>query len=95
MKDVEKSQTSFIRVNLRVLREKHLFQCPRHTPCFFITRTRNRGDAYNVHGAGPVKIKEVRYEYENTVEERRIALDAEGFVKASLKDAMTGSTTLL
>lgn len=53
-------------------------------------------DAYvNVHGAGPVKIKEVRYEYENTVEERRIALDAEGFVKAILKDAMTGSTTLL
>ena len=29
MKDVEKSRTSFIRVNLRVLREKHLFQCPR------------------------------------------------------------------
>lgn len=28
MKDVEKSRTSFIRVNLRVLREKHLFQCP-------------------------------------------------------------------
>ena len=23
-----------------------LFQCPRHTPCFFITRTCNRGDAY-------------------------------------------------
>ena len=29
MKDVEKSRTSFIRVNLRGLREKHLFQCPR------------------------------------------------------------------
>lgn len=28
MKDVEKSRTSFIRVNLRALREKHLFQCP-------------------------------------------------------------------
>ena len=53
-------------------------------------------DAYiNVHGAGPVKIKEVRYEYENTVEERRIALEAEGFVKAILKDAITGSTTTL
>ena len=53
-------------------------------------------DAYiNVHGVGPVKIKEVRYEYENTVEERRIALDAEGFVKAILKDAITGSTTIL
>lgn len=31
MKDVEKSRTSFIRVNLRGLREKHLFQCPRET----------------------------------------------------------------
>lgn len=53
-------------------------------------------EAYiNVHGAGPVKIKEVRYEYENRVEERRIAIDAERFVKAILKDAQTSSTTLL
>lgn len=53
-------------------------------------------DAYiSVHGAGPVKIKEVRYEYENKVEEKRIAIDAEGFVKAILKDVITRSTTLL
>ena len=32
MKDVEKSRTSFISVNLRVLREKHLFQCPPFRP---------------------------------------------------------------
>ena len=37
MKDVEKSRTSFIRVNLRVLREKHLFQCPPDfPPDFFV-----------------------------------------------------------
>ena len=49
-------------------------------------------DAYiNVHGAGPVKIKEVRYEYENKVEEKRIAIDAEGFVKAILTDALNGN----
>lgn len=35
MKDVEKSRTSFIRVNLRVLREKHLFQCPLCALLFF------------------------------------------------------------
>lgn len=34
MKDVEKSRTSFIRVNLRVLREKHLFQCPPYLGAF-------------------------------------------------------------
>ena len=49
-------------------------------------------DAYiKVHGAGPVKIKEVRYEYENKVEEKRIAIDAEGFVKAILTDAINGN----
>lgn len=53
-------------------------------------------EAYiKVHGAGPMKIKEVRYEYENKVEERKIAIDAEGFVSALLKDVLTGSTTLL
>lgn len=53
-------------------------------------------EAYiKVHGAGPMKIKEVRYEYENKVEERRISIDAEGFVSALLKDVLTGSTTLL
>ena len=36
MKDVEKSRTSFIRVNLRVLREKHLFQCPIIHQSFFV-----------------------------------------------------------
>ena len=35
MKDVEKFRTSFIRVNLRVLREKHLFQCPPSVILFF------------------------------------------------------------
>ncbi len=35
MKDVEKSRTSFISVNLRVLREKHLFQCPPHESSSF------------------------------------------------------------
>ena len=40
MKDVEKSRTSFIRVNLRVLREKHLFQCPPLSLPFFCLRKR-------------------------------------------------------
>ena len=38
-----------------------------------------------------MKIKEVRYEYENKVEEKRIAIDAEGFVKAILTDALNGN----
>ena len=42
-----------------------------------------------------MRTKEVRYEYENKLEEKRIAIDAEGFVKAILKDVMTGLTTLL
>lgn len=42
-----------------------------------------------MHEAGLVKIKEaVCYKYENAVEERWIALGAEGFVKATMKDAI-------
>ena len=35
MKDVEKSQTSFIRVNLSGFLEMHLFQCPLRRPACF------------------------------------------------------------
>ena len=44
---------------------------------------------------GPVKILEVRYEYEISDQQRVMKIDAEGFVRAILKDAQTGSTTLL
>lgn len=49
----------------------------------------------NVCGVGLVKIKEVRFEYESKVEERRIALDARGFVMAILKDAINGSVQFI
>ena len=53
-------------------------------------------DGYvNMPNVGPVKILEVRYEYEISDQQRVMKIDAEGFVRAILKDAQTGSTTLL
>ena len=53
-------------------------------------------DGYvNMPNMGPVKILEVRYEYEISDQQRVMKIDAEGFVRAILKDAQTGSTTLL
>lgn len=45
-----------------------------------------------VHGVGPVKIKEVRYEYKIKDEVRSIAIDAGAFVMAILKDAQSNET---
>ena len=53
-------------------------------------------DGYvNMPNVGPVKILEVRFEYEISDQQRIMKIDAEGFVRAILKDAQTGSTTLL
>lgn len=53
-------------------------------------------DGYvNMPNVGPVKILEVRYEYEIRDQQHVMKIDAEGFVRAILKDAQTGSTTLL
>lgn len=40
---------------------------------------------------GPVKIREVKFEYENTVQETTINLAAEEFVDAILEDAISGN----
>jgi len=48
-----------------------------------------------IQGDSLVKVLEVKYDYE-IVEQKHISkLDAEGFVRAILKDAQTGETTLL
>ena len=53
-------------------------------------------DGYvNMHNVGPVKILEVRFEYEISDQQRVMKIDAEGFVRAILRDAQTGSTMLL
>lgn len=49
----------------------------------------------NMPNVGPVKILEVRFEYEISDQQRVMKIDAEGFVRAILKDAQMGSTTLL
>ena len=41
---------------------------------------------------GPVRIQEVRFEYENKVHETTINLAADGFVEAILEDAISGKT---
>ena len=41
---------------------------------------------------GPVKILEVKYDYEIDEQKKIINIDAEGFVKAILKDAISGKT---
>lgn len=42
---------------------------------------------------GPVKIREVKYEYENDVQETTMNLAADGFVEAILKDAQDGDVS--
>lgn len=44
---------------------------------------------------GPVKVSAVKYDYDIHDQQQTIALDAGDLVKAILKDAQTGSTTLL
>lgn len=44
---------------------------------------------------GPVKIREVKYEYENSVQETTINLAAEDFVEAILEDALNGKTDII
>lgn len=53
-------------------------------------------DAYvTMSGNCVVKVLEVKYEYEISDQKYISKLDAEGFVRAILKDAQTGETTLL
>lgn len=50
-------------------------------------------DAYvNTYNLGPVKILEVKIEHSTEDIQRNIAIDAEGFVKAILKDAFSNTT---
>lgn len=44
---------------------------------------------------GPVKILEVKYDYEIDEQKKIINIDAEGFVKAILKDALNDETNLM
>lgn len=41
---------------------------------------------------GPVKIREVKFEYENLVQKKEVYLAADDFVEAILKDALSGKT---
>ncbi|WP_276879371.1 hypothetical protein [Bacteroides heparinolyticus] len=53
-------------------------------------------DAYiKIQGDSIVKVLEVKYDYEIIDQKHISKLDAEGFVRAILKDAQTGETTLL
>lgn len=56
MKDVEKSRTSFIRVNLRALREKHLFQCPPLLLDIFFLQKVNDGDRISIRYKSPAEV---------------------------------------
>lgn len=44
---------------------------------------------------GKIKIKEIKYEYEYKNEQKIIAIDAQDFVKAILKDALNGEIKLI
>ena len=44
---------------------------------------------------GKIKIKEIKYEYEYKNEKKIIAIDAQGFVKAILKDALNGDVKFI
>ena len=46
-------------------------------------------------GWGPVKIREVKIEYDHKVKETTIYLEAEDFVSAILKDAISGTTNYI
>ena len=49
----------------------------------------------NTSDCGLVKILEVKYEYEIEDKKKVIAIDAEGFVKAILKDVLSDKTDLM
>ena len=44
---------------------------------------------------GIIKINKIKYEYEYRNNKRIIAIDAQGFVKAILKDALNGEIQLI
>ncbi len=53
-------------------------------------------DGYvNTRDLGRIKIQEVRFEYEIHDQQQIITIDAEGFVRAILKDALTGEKKFL
>ena len=52
-------------------------------------------DAYVNTRWGKIKINEIKYEYEYKNEKKIIAIDAQGFVKAILKDALNGDVKLI
>ncbi|WP_410076840.1 hypothetical protein [Alistipes putredinis] len=74
-----------------IISEIYLFLFRTHVPYIFCF-----DNAYvKIQGDSLVKVLEVKYDYE-IVEQKHISkLDAEGFVRAILKDAQTGETTLL
>ena len=52
-------------------------------------------DAYITTPWGPVKILEIMFDYEIDDQQKSFFLDAEGFVKAILKDALSGNTDFM
>lgn len=53
-------------------------------------------DAFvTMRNVGQVKILEIKYDYETRDENCAFQIDAEGFVSAILKDALTGDTELI
>lgn len=52
-------------------------------------------DAFVNTRLGKVKINEIKYEYEYNNEKKTIAIDAQNFVKAILKDALNGDIKLI
>lgn len=52
-------------------------------------------DAYIGTPWGPLKILEIKYDYEIEDSQKTIAIDAEGFVKAILKDALSDETDFM
>lgn len=55
----------------------------------------NYEDAYVNTRWGLIKINEVKYEYEKKNHKRTISIDAKGFVKAILKDAINGDIKMI
>ena len=52
-------------------------------------------DAFVNTRFGKIKINEIKYEYKYTNEKKIIAIDAQDFVKAILKDALNGEIKLI
>ena len=52
-------------------------------------------DAYVNTRWGMIKINEIKYEYKYKNEKKTIAIDAQDFVKAILKDALNGEFRLI